>query len=99
LEKLGGRKMTHELNGVEITEMWLTNEEKAVVEAMRKGADVQITLSRAKDVEEVDSVMNLFSGMDIKSSWINQNTLSDGAKYISFVKFFKNIRVSCFIDL
>lgn len=91
--------MTHELNGVNHTEYLLTDKEKAVVEAMRLGADVAINFHGLEEIHEVDDRMNLFA--DIKKvgiSWIDENVRPIGCEYISFHKSMKKMSVNCFLE-
>ncbi|WP_407372356.1 hypothetical protein [Carnobacterium sp.] len=48
-----------------LNEKSLTAEEKAVVEAMRLGAKVDVTFHQLKGIEEVDERMNLFSEFEV----------------------------------
>lgn len=42
-----------ELNGIKHTSMWVTEEEKLVIDAMRAGADIDITFYRATFEEAI----------------------------------------------
>lgn len=87
----------------EVREMqYLSDEEKAVVNAMRKGAKIRVHIHKMKAVEEVDDIMNLFSRFEAIDSSISEEKIKGrygGRRYISFSKHFKKLEVNCFLDL
>lgn len=92
--------MTHSLNGINYTEMLLTDEETAVVKAMRKGADVAVNFHNLNEINEVDERMDLFgeiSGLGLR--WIEERERESGSNYITFYKKMKKISVACFLEL
>lgn len=87
------------IDDVHYTECWLTNEQKAVVDAMEAGAKVDVILHNAKELSEVDEVMNLFKEFETKTSWIKEKKLLNSESYISFSKELENVSIGCFMDL
>lgn len=82
--------------------MELSKKEKAVIEAMRKGATVKVLLHKTKSVHEVDEIMNLFSRIEVVDSYISEEQVKGkfgGRRYIIFNKRFKKLEVSCFMNL
>lgn len=80
--------------------MNLTDEEKAVVEAMRLGARIDISFFQLTELDEVDKRMNLF--IDIEKSgmsWIDERKHKTAGSYISFYKGMNKIKVTCFMDI
>lgn len=55
--------MTYKLNGINYTEMLLTDEELAVVKAMRDGADLDVNFWGIKDMEEAIEKANIFGNV------------------------------------
>lgn len=81
--------------------MELTAEEKAVVEAMRLGADLEIRFHTLNELEEVDDRLELFSDFKTDgSSWITElKRHGKEGKFISFRKSMHKLEVYCFMDL
>ena len=55
--------MSYKLNGINYTEMLLTDEELAVVKAMRDGADLDIKFWGIKNMEEAIEKANMFGNV------------------------------------
>lgn len=92
--------MTHELNGVTHTEYMLTDEEKAVVEAMRLGAEINVSFYSLKELKEVDERIELFAGIKKENfNWIKEFKHNSGKNYISFHKGMKKLSAICYLDI
>lgn len=92
--------MTHNLNGIKYSYQLITDEELAVIKAMRKSADIAINFHQLNEIDEVDERMNFFK--EIKKngfSWIEENERTDSSKYISFCKNMNKLSVSCFLEI
>lgn len=80
--------------------MNLTNEEVAVVKAMRLGADVDVNLHGLKELSEVDEIMDLFAEFKrTGSSWIKEKDSKITGNYISFLKDMDKMTIACFLDI
>ena len=87
------------VNGINYNEKMITDEELAVVKAMRLGADVNVSFHRLKDLAQVDERMDLFAGIPKDGfSWIMEREDSDGNQYISFNKQMNDVEVTCYMD-
>ena len=93
--------MTYKLNGINYTEMLLTDEELAVVKAMRDGAEIAVYFQNLQELDEVDERMEIFKQWKPENknySWIKENSTLIG-DYITFHKGIKDISVACFLDI
>lgn len=88
------------VNGINYNEKMITDEELAVVEAMRAGAEIDVIFHGLTEIDQVDGRMNLFSAFPKDGfSWIEEKDLDGYHNYISFVKQMKGIDVACFLDI
>lgn len=81
---------------------YLSDEEKAVINAMRKDAKVRVHMHNMKTLEEVDEIMDLFSRFEAIESSISEDTIKGrygGQRYLSFSKRFEKLEVNCFLDV
>ena len=88
------------VNGINYNEKFITDEELAVVEAMRLGADVDINFHNLEELDQVDEGVNLFADFPKEGrSWIHDKKDSIGYSYISFFKQMGKINVACYLDI
>lgn len=88
------------VNGINYNEKFITDEELAVVEAMRSGAKIDVVFHDLTEINQVDGRMNLFSAFPKDGfSWIEEKDLDGHHNYISFVKQMKGIDVACFMNI
>lgn len=81
--------------------MELTTKERAVVEAMRLGADLEIRFHTLNELEEVDERLEFFSDFKANgNSWITElQRHGRDEKFLSFRKSMKKLEVYCFLDI
>lgn len=92
--------MTYNVNGINYTSMMITEEEKAVVEAMRRGARVDVSFHKLKHLIQVDERMDLFAHVPNDGfSWIREVQLDSDNHYISFRKQMGKLDLSCYLDI
>lgn len=92
--------MKTQLNGINYSEQLVTDEELAVVKAMRLGAKIDVNLHGLKELSEVDEIMDLF--VEFKrtgSSWIKEKDSKITGNYISFYKGMDKMTVACYMDI
>ncbi len=58
------------LNGKTYEMQYLTDEEAAVINAMRRGAKVTADFHGLQELEEADELMTLFNGLENYGKWI-----------------------------
>lgn len=88
------------VNGINYNEKMITDEELAVVEAMRLGADLDISFHFLEEIDQVDQRMNLFADFPKNDfSWIEEKNQKSGQNYISFFKQMEKINVACYLDI
>lgn len=86
------------VNGINYNEKMITDEELAVVKAMRLGADVDINFHNLEELNQVDEGMNLFADFPKEGcSWIHDKKDSNGDNYISFFKQMNKVQVACYM--
>lgn len=89
------------LNGQEYESYYLTAEEKAVVDAMRAGANVDITLrigESLNQIDEVDKFFATFNGLEVDAAFVHDQT-DFQLPYIGFSKFFRNSKVTARVSV
>lgn len=92
--------MKTQLNGINYSEQLLTDEEVAVVKAMRLGAKIDVNLHGLKELSEVDEIMDLFAEFKrTGSSWIKEKDSKATGNYISFFKNMDKMTVACYMDI
>lgn len=92
--------MKTQLNGINYSEQLLTDEEVAVVKAMRLGANIDVNLHRIKELSEVDEIMDLFAEFKrTGSSWIKEKDSKATGNYILFFKNMDKMTVACYMDI
>lgn len=80
--------------------MNLTDEELAVVQAMRLGANIDINFHQLTEINEVDERMDLFAGIKrTGSSWISEKNHTVIGDYISFLKDMDKMTVACYMEI
>lgn len=84
------------LNGINYTEKHLTDEEMAVVEAMRMGADVDLNFYHIESLEEKDERMDIFSG--IKTKYFHIHDLPN-SRSVAFTERKRNISVTVYVQV
>lgn len=77
--------------------MNLTDEEKAVVKAMRLGGNVEINFYHLKELEEVDEVVNLFKAFNQERFMSMTFEMKSGK--IAFLNNFNHFEISCYLDI
>lgn len=92
--------MKTQLNGINYSEKLVTDEDLAVVKAMRLGANIDVNLHGLKELSEVDEIMELFAEFKrTGSSWIKEKDSKVNGNYISFFKNMDKINVACYMDI
>lgn len=90
------------VNGINYNEKMITDEELAVVEAIRVGADVSVSFHRLDQLIQVDERMDLFAEIPKSGfSWIRevQRDFDSAHDYITFHKQMGKLNVSCYLDI
>ena len=84
-----------ELNGKTYEMQYLTREEKAVVDAMRAGASIDVTLriyETPNPIDEVDKFLAIFSSLTTENAFVHDRTDFE-IPYIGFSKFFRDSKI------
>ena len=84
-----------ELNGINYTEKHLTDEEMAVVEAMRMGAKVDVMFYKTESLEQLDERMDIFSEFEAERSYIHDLNAS---RSVAFTKQMKTIGLAVYVQ-
>ena len=79
-----------ELNGSK----YLTNEEMAVINAMRRGAKICVDFHGLRELDEADALMELFSGIEMTSKYIHDLT---GVGSIAFSHWGDHVQANYYI--
>lgn len=88
------------VNGINYNEKFITDEELAVVEAMRTGADVDVSFHRLKELIQVDERMDLFADIPKDGfSWIEEKQMFNDLSYISFHKQMGKLSATSYLDI
>lgn len=88
------------VNGINYNEKFITDEELAVVEAMRAGADVDVSFHRLKELIQVDERMDLFADIPKGGfSWIEEKQMFNDLSYISFHKQMGKLSATSYLDI
>ena len=89
-----------EINGIKHKSMWITEEEKVVIDAMRAGADVDITFYRVA-LEEVIKRTD-----ELPRNLLSKRRVRDLSHHVKrpFINFYaenedRNIRLNHFVDI
>ena len=90
------------LNGQEYESYYLTAEEKAVVDAMRAGASIDVTLridetpdpidETPDPIDEVDKFFAGFNSLTTENAFVHDRTDFE-IPYIGFSKFFRDSKI------
>ena len=83
------------LNGKTYEMQYLTREEKAVVDAMRAGASIDVTLridETPNPIDEVDKFLAIFSSLTTETAFVHDRTDFE-IPYIGFSKFFRDSKI------
>jgi hypothetical protein len=83
------------LNGQEYESYYLTAEEKAVVDAMRAGASIDVTLRIDETPDPIDEVDKFFAGFNClttENAFVHDRTDFE-IPYIGFSKFFRDSKI------
>ena len=83
------------LNGSNYTEKYLTDEEMAVVEAMRMGAKIDVIFYRTESLEQLDERMDIFSEFEAERSYIHDLNAS---RSVAFTKQMKTIGLAVYVQ-
>ena len=83
------------LNGINYTEKHLTDEEMAVVEAMRMGAKVDVVFYKTESLEQLDERMDIFSEFEAERSYIHDLNAS---RSVAFTKQMKTIGLAVYVQ-
>lgn len=88
------------VNGINYNEKTITDEELAVVEAMRLGANVDVSFHSLKELIQVDERMNLFAAIPKNGfSWIAEKQMFNDLNYISFHKQMGKLSATSYLDI
>ena len=83
------------LNGKTYEMQYLTREEKAVVDAMRAGASIDVTLRIYETPDPLDEVDKFFAGcnsLTTENAFVHDRTDFE-IPYIGFSKFFRDSKI------
>lgn len=83
------------LNGINYTEKYLTDEEKAVVEAMRKGAKVDVMFYKTESLEQLDERIDIFSEFEAERFYVHDLVNS---RSVAFTKQMKTISLAVYVQ-
>ena len=83
------------LNGINCTEKHLTDEEMAVVEAMRKGAKVDVMFYKTESLERLDERMDIFSEFEAERFYVYDLVNS---RSVAFTKQMKTISLAVYVQ-
>ena len=81
-----------ELNGSK----YLTNEEMAVVKAMRKGAEVDVIFYKTESLEQLDERMDIFSEFEAERFYAYDLVYS---RSVAFTKQMKTISLAVYVQV
>ena len=88
-----------ELNGINSTEQHLTDEETAVINAMRMGGQVDIYFFGLDSLDEVEGRMELFSDLSKRGKRII-DLETTRTRSTAFLEFYDNeISATCYIKI
>ena len=79
------------LNGKTYEMQYLTDEEKAVINAMRRGARISVAFHGIETLAKADELMTLFAGIGSDDKWIFDLDKSDS---ISFTHWHDSVHVN-----
>ena len=71
----------------------ITDREKAVVDAMRAGADIQVRFAALETYQEVDEAFACFDGIEAKQSMNIYDVNGYLAQFVAFDRNFDNLTV------
>lgn len=71
----------------------VTEKEKAVLDAMRMGADVNVTYVTERTIDEVDDFLQCFDGLKEDTVYVHDRT-DFGMPYVGFVKYYRDLNLS-----
>lgn len=83
------------LNGINYTEKHLTDEEMAVVEAMRMGAKVDVMFYKTDSLEQLDERMDIFSKFEAERFYVHDLINS---RSVAFTKQMKTIGLAVYVQ-
>jgi len=89
------------LNGQEYESYYLTPEEKSVVDAMRAGANIDITLridGPLNPIYEVDKFFAGFNSLVTETAYVHDRTDFE-IPYIGFTKFFRDSKIAARVSV
>ena len=81
------------LNSKTYEMQYLTREEKAVVDAMRMGADIQVRFAALETYQEVDEAFSCFDAIEAKQSMNIYDVNFYLAPFVAFDRNFNGITV------
>ena len=81
------------LNSKTYEMQYLTREEKAVVDAMRMGADIQVRFAALETYQEVDEAFSCFDAIEAKQSMNIYDVNFYLAPFVAFDRNFDNLTV------
>lgn len=84
------------LNGINYTEKHLTDEEMAVIEAMRMGAKVDVIFYRTESLEQLDERMDIFSEFEAERFYVHDLINS---RSVAFTKQMKTIGLAVYVQV
>lgn len=84
------------LNGINYTEKHLTDEEMAVVEAMRMGAKIDVIFYKTESLEQLDERMDIFSEFEAERFYVHDLINS---RSVAFTKQMKTIGLAVYVQV
>lgn len=82
------------LNGKTYEMQYLTDEETAVINAMRRGAKISCDFHGLQELEDADELMNLFNGLETCGKWIHDLS---GAGSVGISHWHDRLHVNYFV--
>ena len=83
------------LDGKTYEMQYLTDEETAVINAMRKGAKVDVMFYKTESLEQLDERMDIFSEFEAERSYIHDLNAS---RSVAFTKQMKTIGLAVYVQ-
>lgn len=84
-----------ELNGINYTEKHLTDEETAVINAIRKGAKVDVMFYKTESLEQLDEIMDIFSEFEAERFYVYDLINS---RSVAFTKQMETISLAVYVQ-